>query len=244
MVPQELLIYIQNELQKGISPAQIKIALLDVEWPENLIKMAYAQLGLSYATDSMSTPLPVRSVPVVSKIISNPTVVSEQSSAQSSDSTMRTVITIVALLLSFPIGLLVMWVWSRWKTWVKILVTLPFIAVFLLFVILVIGGGFMAVTHPEGVKIQSNQSTTGSDEKAKNGESCIVGSDCISDTCAHLSTGAVCTDGKNGDACFLSMDCESDHCFNDVCTEGKSGDGCDTSLDCQTGLQCQSKKCL
>jgi uncharacterized protein (DUF983 family) len=41
----------------------------------------------------------------------------------------KTIITILLLIFIYPIGLILMWVWTGWKTWVKVLVSLPVILV-------------------------------------------------------------------------------------------------------------------
>lgn len=48
----------------------------------------------------------------------------------------KTIITVLLLVFLSPIGLIVMWFWSKWKLWVKILISLP-VVLFLFFIILV-----------------------------------------------------------------------------------------------------------
>lgn len=43
----------------------------------------------------------------------------------------RTIVTVLALFLFYPVGLIVMWVWPRWPKWVKFLISLPLILVVL-----------------------------------------------------------------------------------------------------------------
>lgn len=56
----------------------------------------------------------------------------------------RTIVTIILLVLTFYvpllglIGLIMMWVWTNWKIWVKILITLPFALLVLSTVLLVV----------------------------------------------------------------------------------------------------------
>lgn len=40
----------------------------------------------------------------------------------------KTIVTILLLIFIFPVGLILMWVWIKWKLWVKILVSIPIIA--------------------------------------------------------------------------------------------------------------------
>jgi len=39
----------------------------------------------------------------------------------------RTIVTVLLLIFMFPIGFLLMWFWSKWKVWVKILISVPMI---------------------------------------------------------------------------------------------------------------------
>lgn len=41
----------------------------------------------------------------------------------------KTIITILLLIFVYPVGLILMWAWTGWKTWVKILISLPVILV-------------------------------------------------------------------------------------------------------------------
>ena len=41
------------------------------------------------------------------------------------DTNTRTIVTVLVLLFAFPIGLLLMWFWTKWPKWVKFLITLP-----------------------------------------------------------------------------------------------------------------------
>ncbi len=49
---------------------------------------------------------------------------------------MKTLITAIALMMAYPIGLILMWAWTNWPRWVKALVTLPL----LLFILAMIAG--------------------------------------------------------------------------------------------------------
>jgi len=48
----------------------------------------------------------------------------------------KTIITVLFLIFLYPIGVVVMWFWTRWRAWVKILITLP-IFLFLFLIILI-----------------------------------------------------------------------------------------------------------
>lgn len=37
----------------------------------------------------------------------------------------KTLVTVLLLFFAYPVGLILMWVWTKWKLWIKILITLP-----------------------------------------------------------------------------------------------------------------------
>ncbi len=41
----------------------------------------------------------------------------------------RTIVTVLLLIFVPPVGLILMWVWTKWKLWVKLLVSIPAILV-------------------------------------------------------------------------------------------------------------------
>lgn len=76
-----------------------------------------------------------------------PQPVTEPVQRETSDDT-RTIVTVLLLIFITPIGLLLMWFWSRWKAWVKILVTI--VVLFpLILIILFISGILVALAVPE-----------------------------------------------------------------------------------------------
>lgn len=38
----------------------------------------------------------------------------------------KTIITVIILLFAYPIGLVLMWFWTKWPKWAKVLISLPF----------------------------------------------------------------------------------------------------------------------
>ena len=52
-------------------------------------------------------------------------------SNQETSADTKTIITVLLLIFLYPIGLLVMWFWTKWKLWVKILISSPIILIFL-----------------------------------------------------------------------------------------------------------------
>ena len=129
-----------------------------------------------------------------------------------------------------------MWIWMKWKIWVKVLITIP-----LILSIVVLIFSFSAV-----VAMLSNAEFTTyipNDNSTLNEDSCFLDNDCQSGICVHTDNGRVCTEGEIGDPCFMDSDCDSDHCPNDICTAGESGDECFTSFDCEDNLSCDSGIC-
>jgi ABC-type sulfate transport system permease component len=58
----------------------------------------------------------------------------------------KTIVTVLLLLFVYPVGVVVMWFWTKWKTWVKLLVSLP-----LLFIpLLIFGAALLAAINPQG----------------------------------------------------------------------------------------------
>lgn len=39
----------------------------------------------------------------------------------------KSIVTVLLLIFVYPIGVLVMWLWTKWRWWVKLLVSIPFI---------------------------------------------------------------------------------------------------------------------
>lgn len=46
---------------------------------------------------------------------------------QEHDTGTRTIVTVLVLLFAYPIGILLMWSWTKWPKWIKFLITLPII---------------------------------------------------------------------------------------------------------------------
>lgn len=69
-------------------------------------------------SNSQPAPQPaIQSVPPAQPIAQKPT----QQSGESE--TAKTVITILLLFFVYPVGVIVMWFWTKWKLWLKILIT-------------------------------------------------------------------------------------------------------------------------
>lgn len=51
-------------------------------------------------------------------------------SNQGASNDTRTIVTVLLLIFLFPIGFIVMWVWPKWPSWVKIIISLPIVLFF------------------------------------------------------------------------------------------------------------------
>jgi uncharacterized protein (DUF983 family) len=54
----------------------------------------------------------------------------QKSAADASENT-NSILTLLLLFFAYPVGIIVMWLWTSWAKWVKILVTLPFVLIIL-----------------------------------------------------------------------------------------------------------------
>jgi hypothetical protein len=79
----------------------------------------------------------------------------------------KAIITVLLLVFLYPIGLLVMWFWTKWKLWVKLLVSAPV----LLFIVIMILGILAAGVNPNAQ---------------------ILKADCVR-SCAQKNTQSYCT---------------------------------------------------
>lgn len=47
---------------------------------------------------------------------------------QETSDTSATIVTALALIFLYPLGVIIMWFWPKWPLWVKIILSIPFIA--------------------------------------------------------------------------------------------------------------------
>lgn len=69
----------------------------------------------------------------------------ENQNTGTSDET-KTIVTVLLLIFVYPAGVIVMWLWTKWKTWVKVLVSLP--ALLIPVVVTIIAVGTFALVNP------------------------------------------------------------------------------------------------
>ena len=55
----------------------------------------------------------------------------------------KTLIVFLTLIFVYPVGLVLMFMWMKWKTWIKILVAFPVVIFFLIFIV-----SFLATLNP------------------------------------------------------------------------------------------------
>jgi hypothetical protein len=63
-----------------------------------------------------------------------PNFIQEQNKKGENSNNVATILTIILLVFLLPVGIIVMWIWPKWKIWIKLLVsfilTLPFLLIF------------------------------------------------------------------------------------------------------------------
>ncbi len=130
MVTQQLLDYINQQIQNGTSKDDIRKTLLKSNWSENDINQAF---------ESIKSGVP----PVPQQATNASTLPDNQS---------RVFIVVIALLVFYPVGLVLMWMWMKdWSKWVKILLSLPIL--FIIFWLVAFSAMFIFVlTHPNNIK--------------------------------------------------------------------------------------------
>lgn len=77
--------------------------------------------------------------------VSSPGQVPLPSPQDQSDHTLRTILVIVALILFYPLGLVLMYVLTKWRGWVKFLVTLPLV----LFIVGLVAAVVLVAVNPK-----------------------------------------------------------------------------------------------
>lgn len=64
----------------------------------------------------------------------------------------KTLITVILLIFVYPIGVILMWLWMPWKTWIKILVSLPVVII----IIAILSSVFLVALNPRGQLDEAN----------------------------------------------------------------------------------------
>ncbi len=72
----------------------------------------------------------------------------------------KTLVTVLLLFLLYPVGLVLMWVWTKWKLWVKIILTLPLPLMFLMIPLLTVA---LVAINPVGQIAKANNAQRMSD---------------------------------------------------------------------------------
>lgn len=90
---------------------------------------------------------------ITPKKVTNSTTPQGASSGVSADT--KTIVTVLLLLFVYPVGLILMWVWTNWPKWVKFLLTLP-VVLFILGMIAVFATVFIFIASG-GAKVSENQ---------------------------------------------------------------------------------------
>lgn len=75
------------------------------------------------------------------------TAVSNSTAPQGTSNDTKIIVTVILLVFFFPVGLILMWFWTKWPRWLKILLTVPLILTIFLFMGL-FAIGFLAALNP------------------------------------------------------------------------------------------------
>jgi len=67
----------------------------------------------------------------------------------------KTLITVLTLIFVYPVGMVLMFVWMKWRVWVKLLIAFPLTLIFLAF-FGAFAVGFLAVLNPRGQILKAN----------------------------------------------------------------------------------------
>ncbi|MDO8570954.1 MAG: hypothetical protein Q7R97_05210 [Candidatus Daviesbacteria bacterium] len=75
----------------------------------------------------------------------------------------KVLVTVLLLLFAYPAGVIVMWYWTNWPRWIKIVVGLPLILlisfIIILFIAMILGFGFKLGDWANKGKVQPYGST-------------------------------------------------------------------------------------
>lgn len=81
-----------------------------------------------------------------------------------------TLVTVLLLIFAYPIGMIVMWFWPKWKVWVKLLVSLPFV----IGIIAIVASVMMVALNPEAQNAFQTGAACGQQcQTATDQEACI-----------------------------------------------------------------------
>lgn len=133
MVTTELVNYIRGQISQGQNLETIKTSLLSQKWSEENINEAFSQIGTN-----QSVQLPQNNTQ---------TVVSAAADTTSEKLSKKSLVIILLLIFLYPVGLLCTYYLTKWKWWVKLLITLPMILI-----ALVLAFSILSVNPQEAIK--------------------------------------------------------------------------------------------
>lgn len=157
MVTEQLKDYIHSQIQNGISEEAIRSSLVKRGWSEQDISQAFVSQGMPQENSTISNP-------------------SKNVYPNESTTLGKTIITILALIFFYPIGLLLMWGWSKWPKWLKILITLPILILIIIAILGILASILLVAINPKS-QIEKARCTKEC-SSSQNVESCI--SNCTS----------------------------------------------------------------
>jgi len=121
MITPELISYVREQISQGQNSESIKTTLLNQKWSEADINEVLSQVGIN-----QSTQLPRSNIQTTTPVTTDGT--NERLGTKS-------LVVILLLIFLYPIGLVCMYLLTKWKWWAKLLITLPLILMFFIFVL-------------------------------------------------------------------------------------------------------------
>jgi hypothetical protein len=133
----------------------------------------------------------------------------------------KPLITIITLILLYPVGVVLTWAWTPWNRVVKMLLTVPLVLAVIGAVVFFAPGIFITSDTDNTVHRDTTGDANGASGgagSAEVGEKCFSKSDCASGICVRVEGQRLCSSGNAGDNCNLQLDCnESLSCVDSRC---------------------------
>jgi hypothetical protein len=80
-------------------------------------------------------------------------------SGDNNDDSTKTIVTIILLFFFYPVGVVLMWLWMKWKTWVKVLIT-GLGCLSIIVPLLILGGAMFTAVNPQEQLSKANDTQT------------------------------------------------------------------------------------
>lgn len=124
MVTAELVNHIREQITQGQDSETIRATLLSQKWSETEINEAFSQIENSQISQNLQG--------------NTQTVVLNTKDTTGEKLSKKSLVVIVLVVFLYPIGLLSMYFFTKWKWWIKFLITLPMILIVIIFGLLLL----------------------------------------------------------------------------------------------------------